>query len=119
MGPKVGSPADSPEGWRGGWWVRAVPTRACLLATLSCALSNGDVVIVRYRVGIDIGGTFSDLVAMDEAGRVLTLKVSSAPDQVIGALVDGLRDLQRQANLAPADAVAVVHGTTAATNALL
>jgi N-methylhydantoinase A len=74
---------------------------------------------VRYRVGIDIGGTFSDLVAMDEAGRILTLKVSSAPDQVIGALVDGLRDLQRQADLAPADAIAVVHGTTAATNALL
>ncbi|MCC7367846.1 MAG: hydantoinase/oxoprolinase family protein [Chloroflexi bacterium] len=74
---------------------------------------------MRYRVGIDIGGTFSDLVVMDEAGRVSTLKVSSAPDAVIAGLVDGLRDLQRQAGLAPADAVAVVHGTTAATNAIL
>ncbi|HZO26794.1 MAG TPA: hydantoinase/oxoprolinase family protein [Chloroflexota bacterium] len=72
-----------------------------------------------YRVGIDIGGTFSDLVIMDEDGRVSTLKVSSAPDEVIAALVDGLGDLQRQAGLAPADAVAVVHGTTAATNAIL
>src|SRR4051794_17778237 len=74
---------------------------------------------MQYRVGIDIGGTFSDLVLMDEDGRVSTLKVSSAPDAVIAALVSGLRDLQRQAGLAPADAIAVVHGTTAATNALL
>ena len=74
---------------------------------------------MRYRVGIDIGGTFSDLVVMDEDGRVSTLKVSSAPDEVIGGLVDGLRDLQRQAGLAPGDAIAVVHGTTAATNAIL
>src|SRR4051812_6703831 len=74
---------------------------------------------MRYRVGIDIGGTFSDLVVMDEDGRVSTLKVTSVPDQVIGALVDGLRDLQQQAGLAPADAVAVVHGTTIATNAIL
>jgi N-methylhydantoinase A len=73
----------------------------------------------QYRVGIDIGGTFSDLVVMDEDGRVSTLKVSSAPDEVIAALVGGLQDLQRQAGLAPADAIAVVHGTTAATNAIL
>jgi N-methylhydantoinase A len=70
-------------------------------------------------VGIDIGGTFSDLVVMDEDGRVSTLKVSSAPDEVIAALVDGLRDLQQRAGLAPADAIAVVHGTTATTNAIL
>lgn len=74
---------------------------------------------MRYRVGIDIGGTFSDLVVMDEAGRVSTLKVSSTPDQVIGALVTGLQRLQQQAGLAPADALAVVHGTTVATNAIL
>jgi N-methylhydantoinase A len=73
----------------------------------------------QYRVGIDIGGTFSDLVVMDADGRVSTLKVSSAPDEVIAALVGGLHDLQVQAGLAPADAIAVVHGTTAATNAIL
>jgi N-methylhydantoinase A len=73
----------------------------------------------KYRVGIDIGGTFSDLVVMDEDGRVSTLKVSSAPDEVIAALVDGLRDLQRRAGLDPADAIAVVHGTTVATNAIV
>src|SRR3954466_14115263 len=74
---------------------------------------------MRYRVGIDIGGTFSDLVIMDEAGRVSTLKVTSAPDAVIAALVEGLKDLQQRAGLAPADAIAVAHGTTAATNAIL
>src|SRR3954470_11261611 len=83
------------------------------------AAARGAASVRGYRVGIDIGGTFSDLVIMDEAGRVSTLKVSSAPDEVIAALVDGLKDLQRRAGLAPSDAIAVVHGTTAATNAIL
>jgi N-methylhydantoinase A len=74
---------------------------------------------MRYRVGIDIGGTFSDLVVMDDDGRVSTLKVSSDPESVVSGLVDGLIDLQRQAGLEPANAIAVVHGTTAATNAIL
>ncbi len=74
---------------------------------------------MRYRVGIDIGGTFSDLVVLAADGRVGTLKVSSAPEGLITAIVDGLRALLRQAALAPADAEAVVHGTTVATNAIL
>ncbi|MCC6173948.1 MAG: hydantoinase/oxoprolinase family protein [Chloroflexi bacterium] len=74
---------------------------------------------MRYRVGIDIGGTFSDLVLLAEDGRVGTLKVSSAADSLIPAIVDGIRALLRRAELSPANADAVVHGTTVATNAIL
>jgi len=74
---------------------------------------------VRYRVGIDIGGTFSDLVVVAADGGVGTLKVSSAPDGLIARLLDGLRTLLERDGLRAAEAEAVVHATTAATNAIL
>ncbi len=74
---------------------------------------------MRFRVGIDIGGTFSDLVIVAEDGRVSTLKVSSAPERIIAGLVEGLGALLGQAGLDARDASSVVHGTTAATNAIL
>jgi N-methylhydantoinase A len=74
---------------------------------------------MRYRVGIDIGGTFSDLVVVAADGRVETLKVSSAPERLIPALLEGLRTVLERAGLVAADAESVVHGTTVATNAIL
>jgi N-methylhydantoinase A len=74
---------------------------------------------VRFKVGIDIGGTFSDLVVLAVDGRLETLKVSSAPEQLIPALLDGLRTLLERAGLPAGDAEAVIHGTTVATNAIL
>src|SRR5580693_462229 len=76
-----------------------------------------------YRIGIDVGGTFTDLVAVDDLGRTILAKVSSTPaDPSIGVL-DGLQLLadtlgrDRSALLAETDRI--VHGTTVATNALL
>src|SRR5437870_4068171 len=74
---------------------------------------------MRYRVGIDIGGTFSDLVVLAADGRVETLKVSSAPERLIPVLLDGLRTLLNRAGLVAGEAEAVVHGTTVATNACI
>ncbi|MDP8923792.1 MAG: hypothetical protein M3O34_13040 [Chloroflexota bacterium] len=59
------------------------------------------------------------MVVLAADGRVGTLKVSSAPEGLIPAIVDGLRALLRRAELAPADAEVIVHGTTVATNAIL
>jgi N-methylhydantoinase A len=68
----------------------------------------------RARVGIDVGGTFTDLVALVE-GRVVAAKVLSTPiDQSRGVMVA----LER-AQLDPDDTAALAHGTTVATNALL
>ena len=75
------------------------------------------------RVGIDVGGTFTDLVAVDESGRVTLAKSASTPaDPSIGVL-DGIGLLAQELSLGPAALLArtevIVHGTTVATNALL
>ena len=74
-------------------------------------------------IGIDVGGTFTDLVAIDEAGRTVFAKSPSTPqDQSIGVMA-GLDELARRLDLSRADMLArtqrLIHGTTVATNALL
>jgi N-methylhydantoinase A/oxoprolinase/acetone carboxylase beta subunit len=71
-------------------------------------------------VGVDIGGTFTDLVLYDtEAGAVHVHKVPSTPGEPERAMIAGLAELCDAAGLAPADVDAVFHGTTVATNAVL
>ena len=76
-----------------------------------------------YRVGIDVGGTFTDVVAVDDGGRVTLAKAASTPaDPSIGVL-DGLAHLAETLGQARETLLGqtqrIVHGTTAATNALL
>lgn len=76
----------------------------------------------RAWVGIDIGGTFSDVVALDDGGEVISaFKVPSTPEDPAQAVFAGLARLEeRLPDLADGQAaVAVFHGTTAATNALI
>src|SRR5690349_8072100 len=70
------------------------------------------------RVGIDIGGTFTDLVATDEKRRVWRIKVLTTPtDPSVGALEAVQRLLK--ANVDPSFVSVVIHATTLASNALL
>src|SRR6202007_649004 len=74
-------------------------------------------------IGIDVGGTFTDLVAIDASGYTVFAKSLSTPqDQSIGVMA-GLEELATRLGLARADMLAqtqrLVHGTTVATNALL
>src|ERR1700744_6320875 len=74
-------------------------------------------------IGIDVGGTFTDLVAIDAGGRTVFAKALSTPqDQSIGVMA-GLDELARRLDLSCAQMLAqtqrLVHGTTVATNALL
>src|SRR4030095_17125654 len=46
-----------------------------------------------FRVGVDIGGTFTDLVFLDPGGRLQTKKVSSSVDDSARAIIDGLADV--------------------------
>src|SRR3954465_13241308 len=76
-----------------------------------------------FTIGVDVGGTHTDLVATDETGRTIFAKSPSTPsDQSIGVMT-GLDELARRLNVSRADMLAVterlVHGTTVATNALL
>jgi N-methylhydantoinase A len=76
-----------------------------------------------FRIGVDVGGTYTDLVATDESGRTMFAKSPSTPaDQSIGVMA-GLDELARRLNVSCAKMLAatdrLVHGTTVATNALL
>lgn len=71
-----------------------------------------------WRVGIDAGGTFTDVLAVDADGDVRVLKVPSTPASPVDGPVDGLRELR--ACLPPGAAIEdVAHGTTVGLNALL
>ncbi|WP_446831691.1 hydantoinase/oxoprolinase family protein [Candidatus Foliamicus sp.] len=72
------------------------------------------------RIGIDIGGTFTDLIAADNNGRALgTHKLASTPDDPSRAAMQGLEQLLRKTGLGFDDVEFCCHGTTVATNALL
>src|SRR5499427_9887895 len=72
-----------------------------------------------FRVGVDIGGTFTDIVLLDEGGRIHTKKVSSSVDDYARAIVDGLGELFGETGLGGGDLAEVLHGTTVASNAIL
>ncbi len=76
-----------------------------------------------YRVGIDVGGTFTDLVPVDDAGRTVLEKVPSTPDDPSIGVLDGLERLARATgrdrSVLLTATERIVHGTTVATNALL
>jgi N-methylhydantoinase A len=72
---------------------------------------------VSWRVGIDIGGTFTDLVALAEDGRLIRHKVSSTPRAPEDGLLDALRALLGE--VAANEIALVAHASTIATNALL
>ena len=72
------------------------------------------------RIGVDIGGTFTDLVLVDEAtGAVSVGKLLTTPKEPAQAVEQGLLTLLHEAGRGPASVAALIHGTTLATNALI
>ena len=73
----------------------------------------------RYRVGIDIGGTFTDLSVLDdEGGELFNSKVLSTPADLTEGVMDALDEFFGNGRL-PEDVAFLFHATTIATNALL
>ena len=72
-----------------------------------------------YRVGIDIGGTFTDLVFLTANGDALTLKVPSTPDDYSRGIAEGLTQVFQSGDITGPTIAEVIHGTTIATNAIL
>ena len=74
----------------------------------------------RVIVGIDTGGTFTDVTLLDPAtGRVWTAKTPSTPDDPSRGFGNGLAEVLQAAGLSGADVARVLHGTTVATNLIL
>ncbi len=73
-----------------------------------------------WRLAVDIGGTFTDVVALEEgSGEVYLTKVPSTPDDPSRGFISGIDHIMKVGNVLPADVGAVFHGTTVATNAIL
>src|SRR5215475_31605 len=74
----------------------------------------------RLRIGIDTGGTFTDIVSVDTgSGALRVTKVASTPANPAVGLVRGVNAILAAANATPGDVASLAHGTTVATNALL
>ena len=74
----------------------------------------------RYRLGVDVGGTFTDLLLIEEGtGRTHSAKVPSTPKDSSVGVLRGIAKLCEQTGIAPAQIHYVMHGTTVATNAVL
>ncbi len=74
---------------------------------------------MQYRVGIDIGGTFTDIVLAGEDGSRAHCKVLTTPDDFGRAISEGLAQLMQRHGVRPEQIARIVHATTVATNAIL
>ena len=73
-----------------------------------------------HRIGADIGGTFTDLVLVDDEGALFRIaKVLTTPERPDEAVEQGIEDVLRRADVPAPEVAHVVHGTTLFTNALI
>ncbi|MDP9024750.1 MAG: hydantoinase/oxoprolinase family protein, partial [Candidatus Eremiobacteraeota bacterium] len=77
-----------------------------------------------FRIGVDVGGTFTDVVAIDASTRKLFAYVKvptthDAPEGVAAGILEGIKRLLKEHAIAPQDVAFIAHSTTQATNSLL
>ena len=73
-----------------------------------------------YRLGVDVGGTFTDLLLMDEdTGNTYEAKVHSTPEDSSIGVLQGIERVCTTAGVNPAQITQIMHGTTVGTNAIL
>lgn len=73
----------------------------------------------RFRIAIDIGGTFTDIALLTDAGLIHQSKISSSPSDPSVAVIEGVGQLLAELSISP-DAIAeVLHGTTVGSNTIL
>ena len=73
-----------------------------------------------FRLGVDVGGTFTDLLLVDESsGQTYMAKVLSTPEDSSIGVLDGIDRICNESDIDPKQVTQVMHGTTVATNAVL
>ncbi len=77
----------------------------------------------KYIIGVDTGGTFTDVVVMTEAGEIWTAKAPTTPDDFSRGVLDALSEAARAVGIEPEELLSQTtlfkHGSTVATNALI
>ena len=74
----------------------------------------------RYRIGVDTGGTFTDVVLVDESsGEMLVAKVATVPSDPSVGCMNGIEKALSEHGIDAAEIVFSVHGTTIATNTII
>ena len=78
---------------------------------------------MKYRIGIDVGGTFTDFLLTMEDATTQIYKVLSTPDDPSIATMEGIHEMARDRGISTKeflrDVTVIVHGTTVTTNAVL
>jgi N-methylhydantoinase A len=74
---------------------------------------------LRHALGVDIGGTFTDIVLLRSDGRLYSKKVLSTPDDYSRAIEEGVAALLTETGVRAGDIAELAHGTTVATNAII
>ena len=72
-----------------------------------------------FRLGVDVGGTFTDIILIDPNGQILYSKTPSTPQNQSVGVLDGIKKMTAVYGVQPDEIGQIVHGTTIATNALL
>ena len=84
---------------------------------------SGQVHRMTYVIGIDVGGTFTDIVVATADGTTIIAKAPTTPSDQCSGVLHGLARAAERLSMSPSDLLGrtsrIVHGTTVATNALL
>src|ERR1700677_612578 len=72
-----------------------------------------------FRIGVDTGGTFTDLIALSHSGQILRKKVLSTPDDFSRGVLRALQEMFSENGFSGSGVDGFIHGTTVATNAVL
>ena len=75
--------------------------------------------VADLRLGVDIGGTFTDIILLGADGTLFSKKVLSTPDDYSRAIEEGVRDLLAEIDVTPDRISAFAHGTTVGTNTII
>ncbi|MGZ5178053.1 MAG: hydantoinase/oxoprolinase N-terminal domain-containing protein, partial [Burkholderiales bacterium] len=73
----------------------------------------------QYSLGVDIGGTFTDIILVRKDGALFSKKLLSTPSDYSIAIEDGVSALMREAEISGSEIGQLAHGTTVATNAII
>jgi len=73
----------------------------------------------KFRVAVDIGGTFTDIALLTDTGLIHQSKISSTPADPSIAVIEGVGQLLAELSIAPSAIAEVLHGTTVGSNTIL